>query len=287
MALLRTMVLAALALLVLSASFPPVLWASKPLPVHRAFVLPNEPLRTLIAGATGVRVFRLAFYEPGCAGDAAWAEKAVACYSVRREHSVPGEAWRATMARVLGDTRTYSTQFERECSGAPEYVVRLEGGADPVDAWICLECSQITVTVGSKMRARGGFDQARRDLERLMEELLGRSGEAANLPPWALADEEFPLEGSSLPFDEPPALQGMSPGIRIFSSGSAPAPGERRVRVRVDPEGSGLLVRMPAGASPETIEEIDSLVKGLLLTPARRNGLPVSAWIDLAYPASD
>jgi hypothetical protein len=287
MALLRTVALAALALLVLSASFAPVLWASKPLPVHRAYLLPDDSLRSLIAGATGMRVFRLAFYEPGCAGDAAWAEKAVACYSVRREHSVPGEAWRASMARVLGDTRTYSTQFERECSGAPEYVVRLEGGANPVDAWICLECSQITVTVGSKMRARGGFDRVRRDLERLMEEIVERGGEAADLPPWALADDEFPLEGSSLPFDEPPALQGMNPGIRILSSGSAPASGERRVRVRVDPTGSGLLVRMLAGASPEEIEEIDSLVKGLLLTPARRNGLPVSAWIDLAYPAGD
>lgn len=285
MALLRTVVLSALSLLVLS--FGSVLGASKPLPVHRAYMLPDDSLRSLIAGAAGVRVFRLAFYEPGCAGDAVWAARTVACYSVRREHSVPGEAWRASMARLLGDTRTYSTQFERQCSGAPEYVVRLEGGADPIDAWICLECSQITVTVGSKMRARGGFDRVRRDLERLMEEFVEQDGEAADLPPWALAEDEFPLEGSSLPFDEPPALQGMNPGIRILSSGSAPAPGERRVRVRVDPEGSGLLVRIPAGVSREEIEAIDSLVKGLVLTPARRNGLPVSAWIDLAYPAGD
>jgi hypothetical protein len=258
--------------------------AERSLQVHQSHILPDESVRARVLEASGARVFRLAFYEPGCAGDETWAAKTVGCYSVRREHPVPSSAWMDAMKRLLAETRTYATQFERECSGAPEYVVRLESGREPVDAWICLECSQVTLTIGPKMTARGGFDRVAGELRKLMKEAVGKE---EGTPAWALAESEFPLEGGALPVDEAPALQGMNPGVRILTRNSPLAPGERRLHLRVDPEGTRIYARVGENAQPEERAAIEKLVKGLVLTPARRNGLPVSAWVEIAYTPAE
>lgn len=104
-----------------------------------------------------------------------------------------------------------------------------------------------------------------------------------DLPEWALAEEDFPLEADALPVDEPPALEGVNPGIRILTRGSKLAPGERTVRVRIDPEGTRVFARVEQGTAPEEIRRLEPLVRDLVFTPARRNGLPVSAWVDVAY----
>lgn len=252
--------------------------------VHRPFIVPGDAILESIRGARGARVFRLAFYEPGCPGDEAWAAKTVGCYSVRRELPAPSDAWRAAVVHLLADTRTYSTQFERECAGSPEYVVRLETGREPLDAWICLECTQITLTLGSKMTARGGFDRVAKRMRTLLNEAA--AGEDRDqLPDWALARDDFPLEAETLPVDEPPGLEGVSSGIRILTRGSKLAPGERRVRVRIGPEGSRVFARVEAGITPEELHRLEPLVRGLVFTPARRNGLPVSSWAEIAYLA--
>lgn len=187
------------------------------------------------------------------------------------------------MVRLLAEPKTYQTQFERECAASPEYVVRLERGQDsPVDAWICLECSQITVTVGSKMRARGGFDRVAGELRKRMREVVGDSP-GGNRPDWLLVEGDFPLEAGALPADEVPSLQGMNPGIRVLTRGAPLAPGESRLLLRIDPEGSHVFARVERETTKEERARIESLVRDLVFTPARRNGLPVSAWVEIAY----
>ncbi|HSE47319.1 MAG TPA: hypothetical protein VLA89_18505 [Gemmatimonadales bacterium] len=186
------------------------------------------------------------------------------------------------MVKLLADPETYRTQFERGCAASPEYVVRLEGGDVPVDAWVCLECSQITVTVGAKMKARGGFDRVAGELRKRMREVVGESqGEGGT--PWILDDGDFPLEEDALPADELPALQGMNPGVRLLTRNAPLAPGEGRLRLRIDPEGTHVFVRLGKETTEAERARVESLVRGLVFTPARRNGLPVSAWVEIAY----
>ena len=151
-----------------------------------------------------------------------------------------------------------------------------------MDAWVCLACSQVTVTAGSKMKARGGFDRASGELRKLMTEVVGARG-AAEPSSRVLSKDEFPLERNALPVDEAPMLEGKNLGVRIVTGSICLGPGERGLRLRVDPEGSHVLVWLEEEASRTDRSEVESLVKRLVFTPARRNGLPVSAWMDIVY----
>lgn len=242
-----------------------------------------------LTSAGGVRLYQVGYHEPACEGgpDSLWEGKVVECVSIRRTLPPPSQAWRASLVRLLGDPRCYSTDYEKLCICWPDLVAQFETREGPLYVWFDMGATRVRITSPDKgRRAWGGFDDVAGEYRRLVDEALtGAVG--SNRPGPFLAANEFVMERDSLPYLEAPELLwSREEGVRLVPGRASPGPGESKVRVRLTPGSRGASARLSGRETANERERIKALLEELATKPAMRNGKPMSSWVDLVYPAT-